>query len=118
MYPTFMIVLVESHRSITGICETNSLSDANELAGPVASEARPATVGQLSFMLGPVHTATENEAESQRSRVAEPRWVGGGHSRSKGESDRQWLTDTTAIQISSAPTLHTNTSLSYVKDIS
>ena len=68
MYPTVVMVLVETQRSMADICEI-SPSNASRLAGPVASEARPATLGHLSFAVGPVHSATDNEAESQRSRA-------------------------------------------------
>ena len=60
-----VIILVETQRSMTDICEINQ-SNASNLAGPVSSEARPATLGHLSFAAGPV---TDNEAESQRSRA-------------------------------------------------
>ena len=36
-----------------------------KLVGPVASEARQATLGP--FVVGPVHSTTDNEGESQRS---------------------------------------------------
>ena len=65
MYPTLVIVLVETQRSMTDICEIG-LSNASKPAGPVASEARPATLGRLSFAVGPVHTMTDDEAEYQR----------------------------------------------------
>jgi len=48
------------------VCEI-SLSNASNGAGPVASEVRPEALGQLSFAVGPVHSTTDNEAESQRS---------------------------------------------------
>ena len=67
MYPTVVIVLVETQRSMADICEIGP-PNASQLAGPVASEARPATLGHLSFAVGPVHT-TDDEAESQRSCV-------------------------------------------------
>ena len=62
MYPTLVIVLVESQLSMIDVCEI-SPSNGNKPAGPVASETRPATLGHLSF----AHSATDNEAESQRS---------------------------------------------------
>jgi len=68
MYPTVVILLVETQRSITEICEIGPLN-ASTLAGPVASEPRPATLGQLSFAVWPVHSMTDKEAESQRSRT-------------------------------------------------
>jgi len=68
MYPTVVTVLVETQRSMTDVCEI-SPSNAGRLAAPAGSEARPATFGHLSFAAGPVHSTTDNEAESQRSRV-------------------------------------------------
>ena len=50
------------------VCEI-SPSNASKLRGPVASEARPATFGHLSFAAGPVHSTTDDEAESQCSRA-------------------------------------------------
>jgi len=48
-------------------------------AGPVAtSEARPASIGHLSCAVGPVHSTTDSEAESQRSRTLR-RQVGQEH---------------------------------------
>ena len=67
MYPTVVILLVETQRSMTDICEI-SPSNASKLAAPVASEARPATLGHFSFVVGPVHPTTSGEAESQLSR--------------------------------------------------
>jgi len=63
-----VIVLVETQRSMTEVCEINP-SNASKLARPVGSEARPATPGHLSFAVGPVHSTTDNEAESQRLRA-------------------------------------------------
>ena len=65
MYPTVVIVLVETQRSMTDVCEI-SPSNASKFAGPVASEARSATLGHISFAVGPVHSATDDEAEPQR----------------------------------------------------
>jgi len=95
MYPTVVIILVETQRSITDVCES-SPSNASKLAGPPASEARPATLGHLSFAAGSVHSMMDNEVESQYSCAL---WSQGGqehgsngrgrrHSR-KGESG--WL---------------------------
>jgi len=64
MYPTVVILLVETQRSMTDICET-SQSNASKIAGPVASEARPATLGPLSFAIGPVPSTADTETESQ-----------------------------------------------------
>jgi len=63
-----VILLVETQRSMTDICETNP-SNAIKLAGLVASEPRSATLGHLSFAVGPVHSTTDDKAESQRSRA-------------------------------------------------
>ena len=63
-----VILLVETQRSMTDICDI-SPSNASKLAGPVASEDCPATLGHLSFAVGPVYSTTDNEAESQRSRA-------------------------------------------------
>jgi len=71
MYPTVVIVLVETQRSMMDVCEINP-SDAGKLVAPVGSdtsEARPATSGHLSFAVGSVHSTTDNETESQRSRA-------------------------------------------------
>jgi len=68
MYPTVVIILVETQRSMTDMCEI-SPSNASKLAGSMASEARPATLGHLSFAVGPIYSATDydNGAESRRS---------------------------------------------------
>jgi len=68
MYPTVVIVLVETQRSITDVWEIRP-SNLSKLAGPVASEARSATLGHLSFAGGPVYRTTDNEAETQPSRT-------------------------------------------------
>ena len=68
MYPTVVIILVQSQRSVTDICEI-SPSTASRLAGPVTSAAHPATLGHLSFAVGTVHSSTDSEAEPQRSRA-------------------------------------------------
>jgi len=70
MYPTVVIILVETQRSMADVCEI-SPSNAGRLAAPVASEVRPASLGHLPFAVGPVHSTTDNEAESQRSRALE-----------------------------------------------
>ena len=62
MYPTVVIVLVETQRSMTDICEISSLS-ATKLADPMASEARYATLGRLSLADGPVQSITGAKAE-------------------------------------------------------
>ena len=61
-----VIILVETQRSMTDLCEI-SPSNASKLAGPMTSEARPATLGHLSFAGGQVYSTTDNETESQRS---------------------------------------------------
>jgi len=68
MYPTVVILLVETQRSMTDICEIGQ-SNPSKLAGPVASEARQGTLGHLSFAVGPGYSTTDNEAESQPSRT-------------------------------------------------
>ena len=68
MYPTVVIVLVETQRSMTDIYEI-SQSNASKLDTPVASETLPATIGHFSFDVTSVHSTTDNEAESQRSRA-------------------------------------------------
>ena len=66
MYPTVVIVLIETQRSITDVCEISS-SNASKPGGPVSSKARPATLGCLSFAVEPVLTTTDNETESRQS---------------------------------------------------
>ena len=66
MYPTVVIVLVETQRSMADVCEIGP-SSATKLGDPVASEVRPATLGHLLFTVGPVHGMTDDEVESQRS---------------------------------------------------
>jgi len=68
MYPTAVILLVEKQRSMADIFEI-SQSGAGKLVGPVVSEPCPTTLGHLSFEVGPVHSTTDDEAESQRSRT-------------------------------------------------
>jgi len=80
MYPTVVLVMVGTQRSITDVCEISPSID-DRLAGPVASEARPATLGHLSFAVGPVHTTRNNEAESQRSHAL---WSQGGQEQLEG----------------------------------
>ena len=64
MYPTVVILLVQIQRSMTDVWGI-SLSNASRLAAPAASEVRPATLGHLSFAIGPVHSTTDGEDESQ-----------------------------------------------------
>ena len=70
MYPTVVIVLVETQRSAADICGI-SPSNASRLAGPAASdhEARAATLRYPSFAVGPINNAMDNEAGSPPSRV-------------------------------------------------
>jgi len=65
MYPTVIIVLVETQRLMKDICDISL--NASNIAGPVGSETRAATLGHLSFDVGPIHNAIDNELESQRS---------------------------------------------------
>ena len=81
MYPSVVIVLVETQRSMVNVCEIGT-SDARKLTGPMASEPRPAALGRLSFVLGPVHGTTDDEAESQRLRALQSQ---GGQGHSLGE---------------------------------
>ena len=70
MYPTLVVVLIETQRSMTDICEISRLNGSKP-AGPVASEACPqaATLGHLSFAVGLVHSVTtDKKAEFQCSR--------------------------------------------------
>ena len=69
MYPTVVMVLVQTQRSMVDVCDIIP-SNASKLMGPVAPEARPATLGRLPYLVRPVHTTTmDDEAESQRSRA-------------------------------------------------
>ena len=68
MYPTVVILLVETQRSMMDVCGI-SLSNATELAGPEASQARPATSGHLSFAVLPIHSTVDNEAGFLRLRA-------------------------------------------------
>ena len=76
MYPTIVIVLVETQRSVTDICEIGP-SNASRLAGLVASdhEARAATLGHPSFAAGPANSAMDHEAGSLPSRALQSRDV-------------------------------------------
>jgi len=66
MYPTTVIVLVETKRSMMDIYEM-SLLNASRPAGLVASEARTANLGSLSIAVGPINSAQDNEAGSPPS---------------------------------------------------
>ena len=69
MYPTIVIVLVETQCSMMDIHEI-SLLNASGLADLMAPDhgARVATLGRPSFAVGPI-TGTDNEAGSPPSRV-------------------------------------------------
>jgi len=68
MYPTVVIVLVETQRSMTDVWEIN-LSNASKLVGPVASQPHAATLGHLSLAVGQMDCTTDNDSEFQGSRV-------------------------------------------------
>ena len=70
MYPTVVIVVVETQRSMADVYEISSSSNPSKLVGVAASEVRPATLGPLPFTVGQVHPTTDNEAESQLPRPA------------------------------------------------
>ena len=71
MYPTVVMVLVESRRSMMDICELSS-SNATAIAGRVASKARPATLRHTSFAFRPIDSTTaDNKPESQHPRVSQ-----------------------------------------------
>ena len=65
MYPTVVIVLVETQRSMTDIYDI-SVPNASRAARPVASEARAATSGHPSFTVLNISMDTwvDKEAES------------------------------------------------------
>ena len=66
MYPTVVIVLVETQLSMMDVYEISSFS-ASEPAGQVVFETRLVTLEPISFAVGPLHGGTtDNEAESQR----------------------------------------------------
>ena len=70
MYPTVVIVLVETQRSMADVCEINPSNPSGKLRGPVASEVRPASLGYLSsFAVGRTHGTTYGGAKPQHSRV-------------------------------------------------
>ena len=70
MYPTIVVVLVETQRSMVDICEIGP-SSPSKIAGAGASdcEARAGTLGHLSFAVGPIDSAMDKEAESPPSRA-------------------------------------------------
>ena len=68
MYPTLVIVLVETQLSMMDICNINS-SNASKFWDPVASEA---SLGHLSFAVEPVHIERQiTTLESQCSRASQ-----------------------------------------------
>ena len=75
MYPTVVILLVETQCFMADVCEI-SPSNASKVAGPVGSEAHPATLGHLSFAVEPVHGTMDSKAGSQHS-SANPDFVTG-----------------------------------------
>ena len=79
MYPTIVIVLVETQRSMTDIYEI-STPNTSRLAGPVASEARAATLRHPSF--GVLNITMDNEAESLPFRTLQS---GGAQERGLGK---------------------------------
>ena len=66
MYPTLVVVLVETQRSMMEICDIIPSSEG-KVEGPVGSEAHSSTLGRLSFAVGSVRSVTDNEAEYQCS---------------------------------------------------
>ena len=82
MYPTVVMVLVESQRPMTYI----RLPDPRRLSGPVTMEARTPNLRHPSFSI--LNITRDNEAESSPPRAAEPgcaacsagTWHGEGHS--------------------------------------
>jgi len=64
IYPTLVVVLVETQRSMTDICEISS-SNASKIAG---LDACASTLRHLSYVS--IHSTMHTESESQRSRVS------------------------------------------------
>ena len=66
MYPTLVIVLVKTRRSMTDICEISTLS---KVADPLASETRDATSNHLAFVVETrqVTFMPDNESHSRRA---------------------------------------------------
>ena len=60
MYPTVVMILVETQCSMTDVCEI-SPSNASKFAGPVASEAHSPTLEYFSFAVSPVHSTADDE---------------------------------------------------------
>ena len=76
MYPTIVVVLVETQRSMVDICEIG-LSNAGKIAGAVTAdhEAYAATLGPISFAVGPIDSVMDKEPESPPSRALQRRDV-------------------------------------------
>lgn len=69
MYPTIVIMLVESQRSMADICGI-SISDSRVTVKEVSlSGPRAATLGHLSFAVEQSESATESVSHSQWSRA-------------------------------------------------
>ena len=64
MYPTLVMVLVETRCSMTDMWEI-SPSNVSQIAGPVASEDCPAILGHLFFTASQIHSTMDSEVESQ-----------------------------------------------------
>ena len=74
MYPTVVILLVETQRSMSDVYVI-SPPNGSKLVGPLTSGTRPATLGHLSSAVGTVHSTTDKEAEYRRSRTLQSRGV-------------------------------------------
>ena len=70
MYPTVIVLLVESQRSVMDNIAINP-SVASKLAGPVPSETCSEILGHFSFVTWPIDNTMENKPESQHSRASE-----------------------------------------------
>ena len=70
MYPTIVVILVETQRSMTDIYEIG-IPNTSRLAGRLESdhEARSTTLGHPSLAVGPINGVMDNEAESRLSRT-------------------------------------------------
>ena len=66
MYPTIVVVLVETQRSMVDICEIVP-SNASKIAPAVASdhEAHPATLTRPTFAVEPINSAMSDQAEKE-----------------------------------------------------
>ena len=65
-----VIVLVETHRSMTDICEVG-LSDAGNFEDSMSFETRPPTLGHLSFADGTAYSTMDSVSESQRPSLSQ-----------------------------------------------